>query len=195
MTRWTSLAHLLARPLAAVLAAAFLALGVLAQPGGGGSNQNSSDPQVNSSSPGDDVTSLPFTGPTGTTFVGAPRALRALLLDVAGSGTLTVQRLAPGRVAATFSGSLQLTLDRNVLARGEVLVVYRGQADESGLLSLAGGNPSLVDTERLGLPMARLASSTLSGRWLRLESFAEGQVTNVAVTADRRTVTLLQLVR
>jgi len=194
MTRLNSLLKLCARPLAVVLGTTLLALGVLAQPGGGGT-QNPSEPQVNSSSPGDDVTSLPFTGPSGTTFVGAPRALRALVLDVAGTGSMTVQRLAPGRVAATFSGTLQLTLDRAVLARGEILVVYRGQADESGLLSIAGGTPSLVDSERLGLPLTRLAASSLSGRWLRLESFVDRQATTVAVTADRRTVTLAQLVR
>lgn len=195
MTRLASSLKLLTRPASVLLCAAFLALGLAAAPGGGGNNQNSYDPQVNSSSPGDDVTSLPFTGPTGTTLVGSPRALRALVLDVAGSGSLTVQRLAPGRVAATFSGTLQVTLDRRVLASGQVLVVYRGQEDEAGLLSLAGGNPTLVDTERLGLPCARLAESNLTGRWLRLESFAGAQATTVAVTADRRTVTLAQLVR
>lgn len=195
MTRFARLLKLFARPLSAVLCGSLLVLGVMAAPGGGGNNQGSSDPQTNSSSPGDDVTSLPFTGPTGTTFVGSPRVLRALILDVAGSGSITVQRLAPGRVAATLSGTLQVTLDRTLLASGEVLVLYRGQVDEAGLLSLVGGSPTLVDTERLGLPLARLAGSSLTGRLLHLQSFGDTQATDVAVTGDRRSVTLAQHVR
>jgi hypothetical protein len=194
MIRFHSLLKSFVRPLAVGSCATLLALGAMASPGGGGT-QNPSDPQANSSSPGDDVTSLPFTGPTGTTLIGSPRALRALLLDVTGTGSVSVQRLAPGRVAATFSGTLQLTLDRAVLGSGQALVVYRGQDDESGLLTFVGGTPSLVDTERLGLPLARMADSSLTGRWLRLQSFADGLATTVAVSADRRTVTLAQLVR
>jgi len=194
MTCLNSLIRSLVHLAAAGLCLAVLTLGASAQPGGGGAS-NPTAPQSNSSSPGDDVTSLPFTGPTGTTLVGSPRALRALLLEVSGSGSVTVERLAPGRVAATFSGTLELTLDRRVLGSGQVLVVYRGSQDESGLLTFAGGSPSLVETERLGLPLPRMAESTLTGRWLRLQSFTDGLATTVAVSADRNTVTLAQLVR
>lgn len=180
----------------ALLAVFFATLATLAVAApGGGNNQGGSDPQTNSSSPGDDVTSLPFTGPSGTTLVGTPRALRALVLDTDGRGQVTIQRLAPGLIAATFSGNLQLRLDRTELARGEVQVLYRGEDDSTGLLTLVAQSPTLVETERLPLPLARLAASPLTGRWLRLQAFADTTLTNVDVSADRAAVTLTQFVR
>ena len=161
---------------------------------GGGPN-NSTDPQSDASSPGDDVTSLPLVGPSGTTFVGSPRALRATLLGIEGRGELTVQRLAPGIVAATFSGNVQLRLDRDMLASGQVLVLYRGGVDEGGLLTLLDQAPQRVETERLPLPLARLAASTISGSWLTLQAFSDNAVTQVSVVADRRTAVLSQFVR
>lgn len=194
MTRMHALFLLLARR-GALLALVCLTTASLALAGGGGSNSGASDPQADASSPGDDVTSLPFTGPTGTTFVGSPRALRATLLGVQGRGELTIQRLAPGVVAATLSGNVRVRLDRAGLASGEVLVIYRGGVDEGGLLKLLDQAPQRVETERLPLPLPRLAGSTLSGQWLTLQAFADAAVTQVSVVADRREVVLTQFVR
>lgn len=194
MTRMHALFLLLARR-GALLALVCLTTASLALAGGGGNNSGASDPQADASSPGDDVTSLPFTGPTGTTFVGSPRALRATLIGVQGRGELTIQRLAPGVVAATLSGNVRVRLDRAGLASGEVLVVYRGGVDEGGLLKLLDQAPQRVETERLPLPLPRLAGSTLGGQWLTLQAFADAAVTQVSVVADRREVVLTQFVR
>jgi hypothetical protein len=193
MTRMSALLSFLLRR-GALLALLCVTLATFSVAQGAGANQGS-DPQANSSSPGDDVTSLPFTGPSGTTLVGSPRAVRALVLGTDGRGTVSVQRLAPGLIAATFAGNVQLRLDRGVLASGAVMVLYLGGADETGLLTLVGQSPTMVETERLPLPLGRMAASTLSGPWLRLQAFDDASVTNVSVTADRVSVTLTQFTR
>ena len=202
MTRISNLlASLSLSSLRHVLSLAFVAGFVAfasAAPGGGGdggNNQGSSDPQTNSSSPGDDVTSLPISSPSGTILVGSPRAVRALVQAYDGRGSVTVQRLAPGRIAATFSGNLRLTLDRSLLASGQVLVLYHGGPGEGGVLTFVSQRPTQVETERLPLPLARMAASSLTGDWLTLQAFAEHALTNLGVTSDRRSVVLTQFVR
>jgi hypothetical protein len=194
MTRFQSLFSFLARR-TALLALAGVCLAPLLVAGGGPNNSGATDPQADSSSPGDDVTGLPFTGPSGTTFVGSPRALRATILGVEGSGGLLVQRLSPGIVAATAYGNVQVRLDRARLASGEVLVVYRGGVDEGGMLKLLDQAPTPVETERLPLPLPRLAASTVDGQWLTLQAFAEASVTHVSVAARQNSVVLTQFVR
>jgi len=195
MTRIHSLLSVLARrcALLALLGVTLATLATSAQAGGG--PNPGTDPQTNASSPGDDVTSLPFSAPSGLTLVGSPRALRALVLRFDGRGSVTVQRLAPGLVAATFVGEVSLTLDRARLSQGQVLTLYRGGQDETGILTLVTQSPTLVETERLPLPLPRMAASTLTGRWLTLQAFSDLSTTSVAVQADRSTVVLTQFVR
>ena len=81
------------------------------------------------------------------------------------------------------------------LASGEVLVLYHGGPDEGGLLTFVSQRPTQVETERLPLPLARMAASPLTGDWLTLQAFADHALTNLAVSADRRSVILTQFVR
>jgi len=167
----------LLRLFSVVLALGALGLGSWAGGSGqnGNSNNNNSDDDENQCSPGEEVTSLPMVvAPTGLTLIGAPAAIRPLVLEVDGRGQVLVQRLGRGQVAVTLLGDYRVVFDRRALAGTDVQVFFRGGepfADGFALLSLAGSEPFAVPTERVPLPLPRLAGSAFTGVGVELHMF------------------------
>ncbi|MSR60847.1 MAG: hypothetical protein EXS08_00175 [Planctomycetes bacterium] len=132
--------------------------------GGGGSSGSGRDPdQTNSSTPGDDVTSLPVVqDAAGLTLVGTLRELRALQLSLTGRGQLQVVRQGRGVVAVTFVGDYRLELDRGLLARTNVQFLFRGSGPFQGgvaQLTIGSSAPVALSPDRVPLPFGRLAAS------------------------------------
>jgi hypothetical protein len=149
---------------------ALLAIQVRAD-GGPPSGEDPSSPS--SSSPGDEVTSLPVAGvdPSGLTLVGLPGDIRSVVLSVEGRGQVFVTALGHRRVAVTLMGDYRVAFDRRNLALGNVRVLFRGGSrygDGVAALSVAGGSPSLSSAERIQLPAARLAATGFTGVGLEL---------------------------
>jgi hypothetical protein len=154
-------------------------LASVARADGGGTTAGGGAPgNSNSVSTGDEVVSLPvLADPSGLTLVGQREHLRALVLAVEGDGTAFLQRLGRGRVAVTWMGNFRIQLDRRALARGEVDFLFRGGRLFDGglaLLSIAGGDPRFVPSERIPMPASRLAGSGFEGLGLELAVRAMG---------------------
>ena len=156
-------ARLTVRMVLAWFLLALFPVAVLASGGGGGSGTggSSSDPSANSSSPGEEVTSLPMVEDnSGVTFLGGLRELRAVVIGIQGQGRIDVRRM--GRLfAVTLVGDFRVELDRTALARSSVQVLFRGGAAfQGGTAYLQIGTSSLsLPAERVALPLGRLASS------------------------------------
>jgi hypothetical protein len=188
------------RPLALALLAT--AAPVLAG-GGPGSGQNPFGPSgnTNASSPGDEVTSLPIvSAPSGLTFIGTPRELRALVLDVTGRGQVHVLRLGSGQIAATLEGDYVVTLDRAVLASSRVQTLFQaGRRFSAGRaqLELWGGFESYFPAETFALPLPRLAAApALQGAGLELEVLSPRlELYRAGARFGRSEVTLVQVER
>jgi len=151
-------------------AALFLVLGATARAQSSGSG---GDPTNDGASPGDDVTSLPiFNDPTGLTLVGLPGEIRALVLEVRGTGRVYVEPVSRTAVAVTFMGALQVDLDRRALALSSVGVLFRGGGLFHGgvaQLSVLGSAPAILPADRVPMPLGRIARTAFEGRGVRLE--------------------------
>lgn len=167
--------------------------------GGGGDTPPTSSPNV-FSSPGDEVTSLPIVqDATGLTFLGSLPELRSLDASFGGRGRLQILELPSGAYAVTVLGNMSVELDRGALAHSGIEVFFRGGDSFRGgvaRLQILDSRPVFLETERVPLPLGRLASTRIQGDVLALDLLGprgnRGHV-DVACTAER--VTLLQRVR
>ena len=132
---------------------------------------------VNNARPeSDDVTAMPIVQDTaGLTFLGSAQDMRALVISLQGRGRIDVLRVGPNTFAVTLVGDYQVVLDRAVLARSTVPVVFRGGAPfDTGLamLQIGSSSPMLLAPDRVPLFLARLADSPRAqGDLLTLDVF------------------------
>jgi hypothetical protein len=179
------------------LACAFLALFSLVASAGGGAG---SDPVLGLptfTSPGDEVTSLPFVQSTsGLTFVGDLTELRALDAVVRGRGRIDIVQLASGDYAVTVVGDFRIELDRAALANSNIAVFFRsGDAFQGGLarLQLLDDRPVFLAAERVPLPLVRLSAAPLRGDVFTLDVFSRrGRRAHVSASLSAERVTLFQ---
>jgi hypothetical protein len=146
---------------------------------------------------GEEVTSLPVVDDTsGLTFVGGLRDLRSLGISLRGSGRVDVRRIDRTTFAVTLVGDYVAEVDRRALARGNVAVLFSGGVPYRGgfaVLDVAGSS-TVVPSERIPLPLARLAASPRAqGDLLTLIAFARrGARTHIGASFAPERVTLTQ---
>jgi hypothetical protein len=143
--------------------------------GGGGSGGGSGDPTTNSSSPGEEVTSLPVVDATsGLTLIGSLRQMRGIVTAVNGVGTVSITRLGRHQFALTFVGDYRVVLDRAALAASDLGVYFRGGAPFQGgiaVLQIGSSTPVRLPAERVLLPLGRMAASArVQGTQLTLDA-------------------------
>lgn len=186
-----------------VLSWLFLLLfSVQVRAGGSGSpGATSVDTPSVASSPGEEVTSLPMVNAaSGLTLVGAPRELRAALLDFRGNGHILVRQIDRRLFAVTFDGEYRVRLDRDALVLGNVHAYFQGGLDFTGgraLLTVGDSDPVAVDPARVPLPLARLAADPQAqGALLGLRVIGRaGHRAMLGASLDARYVTVTQRLR
>jgi hypothetical protein len=169
---------------------ACLALGALSfAQGGRGPGQNQPDGTA-SSSPGEEVTSLPMlAGNEGGGFrlAGDIGSLRALILSIDGSGSIEVTPTLDGEFQLLFHGSFEVQLDTRVLQSGRASVGFQVRSPLDA--STGGGFASF---SFFGAQPTRFALASLHhGLELPLEMFAgdpgfEGHGFNIAAFHTER---------
>jgi hypothetical protein len=181
------------------LAWLFLALSAaLSFAGGGPINPTPiPDPSV---SGGEEGTSLPMVNDvSGLTFVGSLRELRGLDLVIQGQGRMDVTRLPNRTLALTFVGDFRIGVDRLALARSNVSVLFRGgDAFANGVARLqVGGTTTVLDSERVPLPVVRLAAQPRAmGQLVTLDVFSPvPHQAHLVASFDTQRVTLFQRMR
>lgn len=166
--------------------------------GGSGGTEPSADPSTNASSPGEEVTSLPVVdGTAGLTLVGSLREMRAVVRSVNGVGFVSITRVAPRVHAVTFVGDYRIVLDRPALVTSDLAILFRGGAPFQGgyaLLQVGSSVPVLVPSERVPLPVIRLAASPRAqGALVTLDAFGlRAQRSHIVADFARGEVTLFQ---
>ncbi len=164
------------------------------------SNSTSGGSSV-TSSPGDDVTSLPVRADTaGITLVGSLAELRSLGLSLRGQGRVDVVSLPRLGYAVTFVGNYRIEFDRAALARADVAVLFRSGAtftDGRAHLVLGGSDSFFQAPRRVPLPLGRLAEAAqVQGAFLSLDVLGpSGDRAHLVATFDPTRVALFQRLR
>lgn len=166
-------------------------------------NTSGTDPSGDtaSSSPGDDIGTLPARAEvSGITLLGSLAELRSLGLVLRGQGRVEIVPLTRLGYAVTFFGTYRIELDRAALARTNVAVLFRSGAtftDGRAQLAIGGSVSAFATPRRVPLPLRRLAEAPeVQGDFLSLHILGPlGNQAHVVAAFDRERVALFQRLR